>query len=434
MSPAARAIPPLAPEEPQSDAALSFSLARGRGLVCRVAEDDRFDGRCITLDGRRLINFGSCSYLGLETDARLKTAACEAVLRYGVQFSASRAYVSAPLYRDLEEHVSTMVGGAPVVIAPSTSLAHLSAIPVLIREKDAVLYDIQVHASVQGTFAELRQRGIPCEPVRHNRLDRLEERVRALSAKHDRIFYLCDGVYSMHGDVLDVAGLYSLLDRQPALWAYVDDAHGFGWSGQRGAGTVLGHRCLHQRMVVAFGLSKSFAAAGGAIVLPHWQLADQIVTNGRTMIFSGPLQPAQLGAGLASARIHLSDELPRLQRELVQRIDTFDDVARLAGVPVLHMDRSPIRFVQIGDERAAVEAAFKLMERGFYVNVACYPAVPRRRAGIRLMLNLHQRHSDIEALANELASLTVAPRKADFVAPSSRGPEARSYTDVAAAS
>ncbi len=253
----------LDPEDPQSHSANSWSLARERGLVCRTAEDERFDGRCITLDGQRLVNFGSCSYLGLETDARLKTGACEAVLRYGVQFSTSRAYVSAPLYRELEEQMSAIAGGAPVVIAASTSLAHLSAIPVLVREKDAVLYDIQVHASVQATFPMLRQRGIPCEPVRHNRLDRLEERVRALSAKYERVFYLCDGVYSMHGDVLDASGLYALLDRQPALWAYVDDAHGLGWSGERGAGTLLGHRSLHSRMVVAFGLAKSFAAAGG---------------------------------------------------------------------------------------------------------------------------------------------------------------------------
>lgn len=408
MSRAARAIFTDL-EEPQSPSALSWSLARGRGLVCRVAEDDAFDGRCITLDGRRLVNFGSCSYLGLETDTRLKDAACQAVLRYGVQFSTSRAYVTVPLYRELEEQVSVMVGGAPVVIAPTTSLAHLSAIPVLVRENDVVLYDVQVHASVQATFPELRQRGIACEPVRHNRLDRLEERVRALAAKYDRVFYLCDGVYSMHGDVLDADGLYGLLDREPALTAYVDDAHGFGWSGLRGAGTLLGRRSLHPRMIVTFGMSKSFAAAGGAIVVPRRELADQIVTTGRTMIFSGPLQPAQLGAGLASARIHLSDELPRLQRDLMQRIATFDDAATRADVPVVCKARSPIRFIQIGEEQTAIDVAATLMERGFFVNVAYYPAVPRRRAGIRVMLNLHQRLSDIEALAHEIGSLVVPP-------------------------
>lgn len=390
--------------EQQTFSAPAWALARGRGLVCRFAEDERFDGRCITLDGRRVVNFGSCSYLGLETDARLKTAACEAVLRYGVQFSSSRAYVAAPLYREFEELLSRIVFGAPVVLAPSTTLAHLSALPVLVGDRDAVLYDVQVHASVQGALAELRQRRIPCEPVRHNRLDRVEERVRALAAKHERVFYLCDGVYSMYGDAVDADALFELLERQPSLWAYVDDAHGVGWSGTHGAGTLLGHRQIHPRLVVAFGLSKSFAAAGGAIVVPDRALADQILTCGRTLIFSGPLQPAQLGAGVASAQLHLSDELPQLQRGLLDRIQAFDHFAAAQGVPLTCSGPSPIRFVPVGDETAAIELAAALLARGFFLNVACFPAVPRRRAGIRLMLNAHQTLADIEDLVTTLAS------------------------------
>ena len=300
--------------------------------MCQIAEDDRFDGRIVTLNGRRLVNFGSCSYLGLETDARLKTAACEAVLRYGVQFSSSRAYVAAPLYRELERLLSEMAGGARVVLAATTSLAHLGVLPVLVGERDAVLYDTQVHASAQAVLPELRLRGVTCEPVRHNRLERLEQRVQALARTHERVFYVCDGVYSMHGDRVDVEGLYAVLERNPALFAYVDDAHGVGWSGARGAGTVLGFRSLHPRMVVVLGLAKSFATAGGAVVLPNAELAETVLTCGRTLIFSGPVQPAQLGAGIASAKIHLSDELPLLQERLLARIDTFDQAAYREGI------------------------------------------------------------------------------------------------------
>jgi 7-keto-8-aminopelargonate synthetase-like enzyme len=393
-----------------SFAARSWSLARARGLVSRFAEDERFDGRCITLDGQQRVSFGSCSYLGLETDARLKTAACEAILRYGVQFSTSRAYLAAPLYRDYEQLLSMMVGGSPVVLAPSATLAHLSALPVLVGDRDAVLYDVQVHASVQGALPELRLRGVPCEPVPHNRLDRLEDRVHALSATHERVFYLCDGIYSMHGDVVDADGLFALLDRQPSLFAYVDDAHGVSWSGENGAGTVLGRRRIHERMAVIFGLSKSFAAAGGGIVVPDRELADRLLTGGRTLIFSGPLQPAQLGAGIASAKIHLSDELPLLQANVVARIDTFERAAAREGVPVIVAGRSPIRFIPIGDEKLAVDIAAALLGRGYYLNVACFPAVPRRRAGLRLMLNAHQTHSDIQVLVAAIAEQLSAHR------------------------
>lgn len=372
MSTARGAIRPGV-EERRQLAGSTWSLSQARGLALQVADDERFDGRIITLRGKRLINFGSCSYLGLETDARLKTAACEAVLRYGVQFSTSRAYVAAPLYREFEALLSEMVGGAPVVLAPTTSLGHLSALPVLVGDQDAVLYDIQVHASVQGALPELRMRGVPCEAVRHNHMERLEERVATLARKHARVFYLCDGIYSMHGDVVDVEGLFALLDRQPSLFAYVDDAHGVGWSGRHGAGTILGRHCLHPRMVVIFGLAKSFAAAGGALVLPNAELAYRIVTEGRSLIFSGPLQPAQLGAGVASAKIHLSEELPTLQARLVSRIQTFDQAARVHSVPVASSDRSPIRFIPVGDERAAVDLATGLLSRGYFTNVACFP-------------------------------------------------------------
>ncbi len=419
MQPTSSAIRPGLLER-QTLAAQNWSLARSRGLVCRFAEDDRFDGRSITLDGQRLINFGSCSYLGLETDARLKTAACEAVLRYGVQFSTSRAYVAAPLYRELE-HLLSEIAGAPVVLAPTTSLAHLSALPVLVGERDAVLYDSQVHASVQSALPELRLRGIPCEPVRHNRLDRLEQRVQALSATHDRVFYLCDGIYSMHGDVIDRDGLFALLDRQPSLFAYVDDAHGVSWSGARGAGTILGHRPIHPRMVVVLGLAKSFGSAGGAIVLPERELADRMLTCGRTLIFSGPVQPAQLGAGVASARIHLSDELPSLQERLVARIGAFDRASEREQVPVVCSDPSPIRFVPVGDERAAIELASSLLRRGHYVNVAYYPAVPRRRAGVRVVLNAHQLLSDIQNLVHDIAEHIRPSRPSRLAAPSNQG-------------
>lgn len=421
MSTGTLSIHPAA-EKRRQLAGTTWSLALARGLVRQVAEDDRFDGRSITLDGKRLTNFGSCSYLGLETDARLKTAACEAILRYGVQFSASRAYVTAPLYREFETLLSEMVGGAPVVLAPTASLAHLSALPVLVGDNDAVLYDLRVHASVQAALPELRLRGVSCEPVRHNRMDRLEERVAQLSREHARVFYLCDGIYSMHGDVLDVDGLFTVLDRQPSLFAYVDDAHGVSWNGSNGAGTVLGRRCLHPRMAVIFGLSKSFAAAGGAIVLPDRESADRILTEGRTLIFSGPLQPAQLGAGVASAKIHLSDELPTLQAQVVSRIEAFDQAARSQRVPISCTDLSPIRFIPVGEERAAVDLATALLERGYYVNVACFPAVPQHRAGVRLMLNVHQTYADVQGLVDAIAEHLGTTRAGGRAAASLRTP------------
>ena len=81
-----------------------------RRMMHNAAEDARLDGRMVTVGGRRLVNFGSCSYLGLETHPALKAAVIDAVERYGTQFSSSRAYLSAPAYAEAEGALSTLFG------------------------------------------------------------------------------------------------------------------------------------------------------------------------------------------------------------------------------------------------------------------------------------------------------------------------------------
>ena len=156
-----------------------------------LAEEDQSDGRTLTIQGRQLINFASYSYLGLERDERLKQGCIDAIQKHGSQFSASRAYVSIHLYEKFEFLLSQLFG-SPTLVAPTTALAHESAIPVLIRDEDAIIIDQQVHTSVQNTVRMRSSRGIPVEILRHNDVERLEERIKVLKAKYKKIWYLVD--------------------------------------------------------------------------------------------------------------------------------------------------------------------------------------------------------------------------------------------------
>lgn len=374
----------------------------GVGLAQQAVQNARLNGRKIELRTAQAVHFGSCSYLGLETDARLKRGACDAVERYGVVFSSSRSYVRLPLYDELEALLREMVGGWPVVVAPSTSLAHQAALPVLVGDRDAVCFDVLVHSSVQAVLPALAQRGIPCEAIPHNRIDALERRVKLLSQRHERVFYLCDGVYSMHGDLARIEPLLELLERVPALHAYVDDAHGIGWAGRHGSGFVLGEYGLHPQMTVAASLSKGFGAGGGLLVVREPATAHRILACGGSLMFSGQLPPASLGAGVASARIHLSDELSQRQAALRTRIDLFDRLLSEAGLICRAASRSPIRFIEIGQVERATEAARSLLAQGYYVNLSAFPAVPRGRAGIRLMLTCHHTLDDVRGLVRAI--------------------------------
>jgi len=380
------------------------SVAEGilRGLGHLTAEDEQLGGRFVTLRGRRQINFGSCSYLGLETDLRLKNAACDAIARYGVQFASSRAYVSCPPYAELERLLAAMFE-TPLVVAQTTTLAHFAALPLLIGKADAVVCDQLVHNSVQAVLPTLQAAGTFCRFVRHSRIDRLEEILGALGERHRRVWYLADGVYSMHGDLAPLTALQELMARNERLRLYLDDSHGVSWSGRHGRGTLLGDGPLPPRTVMVASLAKAFAAGGAVLLFPDAETARLVRTCGSTMIFSGPLQPALLGAAIASARIHLCDEITERQAWLLDRVRLFNALAAERHLPLGAPDATPIRFVSTGDNDATYQVASGLMNDGFYVNTAVFPAVSRGRGGLRVALTVHQTADDIAALVDAIA-------------------------------
>ncbi|MEZ4330742.1 MAG: bifunctional aminotransferase class I/II-fold pyridoxal phosphate-dependent enzyme/GNAT family N-acetyltransferase [Myxococcota bacterium] len=367
------------------------------------AEDDGFDGRHVRIRGRALVNFASCSYLGLELDPRLIDAAIDATRRFGIETSSSRAYLSAPLYTEFESLIEQVFGGAHVVVAPTTTLGHLAAMPALIDDDDAVILDHQVHSSVQMAAKLLHAGGTTLEVLPHNHLDRLEDRVVALSKTHRHVWYMADGVYSMFGDLAPVAKIASILDRHEQMRFYVDDAHGMSWCGPNGAGSVLEAIELHPRMILATGMAKGFGTGGGLIVSCLPEVKKKVRRFGPTLIFAGPLQPPILGAAIASARIHLSPEIGAMQAELRERLAIFADRIRRHPVPVVSPGNTPVGFVGTGPTQVCQILCARLMDAGYFTNPAQFPATPARRSGNRFLISRHHAREDLEGLADALA-------------------------------
>jgi 7-keto-8-aminopelargonate synthetase-like enzyme len=121
------------------------------------------------------------------------------------------------------------------------------------------------------------------------------------------------------------------------------------------------------------------------------------------MIFSGPLQPALLGAAIASARVHLSSEIYQRQRHLMDRIRLFNDLAAARGLPLGSTAATPIRFVMTGESDQTYRIAADLMGEGFYVNTAAFPAVAKGQGGLRIALTVHQTLDDVRGLVDAIA-------------------------------
>ena len=391
----------FAPAHLVSEMDLRMGEAQAAGTLLQTADEGAFSGRFVGYEGRQLLNFVTCSYLGLEQREDLKRAAISAIERLGVQFSCSRAVIQSSEYGDLEAALGTMTGGKAIVAA-TTTLAHIAALPVLIGPRDAVIIDQQAHASLHTACALLR---VPIDIVRHNRMDQLETRVRELSSKYERVWYVLDGLYSMLGDFAPIDALRTLLERYPALHLYVDDAHSTSWAGTHGRGYALERLPDRSRVVGVLSLNKAFSAGGGALILPDEHAAQRVRRAGGPLVFGGPLQPPLLTAAVASAKLHLSSELPTLQAALDERIKLTIKLCDEREVPLADRSISPIFFVRCRTTEKTFSMIKGLREtHGLYTCPAFFPIVPKGQAGVRITVSLHNTLGDIEKLVDALAS------------------------------
>lgn len=375
-----------------------LSGAKKQGVLHLYAEDKILTGRTIQIKGKGMFHFGTTGYLGLEQDNRLKEAAIQAIRDYGTQFPLSKSYISHPLYSELENKIEKMYGIPPIITKNST-LGHLAIIPTLIRDEDAVIMDHQVHWSVQNACQLLKLRGIPVEMIRHSNLDMLEDKIKQLTTKSNKIWYMADGVYSMFGDYAPVPELLALTQKYTQLNLYFDDVHGMSWRGKKGTGFIFDViKELPENCVVVSTLSKTFGASGATVFCKNQKLRDKIKNFGGPLTFSAQLEPASVAAAIASADIHLSHEIEMKQKDLADKIGYFNQLLSNGNLPIISKNDSPVFFLGMGTPVTAYNFMQRLFKEGFFLNLGIYPAVPIKNTGIRITLSSHNQQQDITAL------------------------------------
>lgn len=368
--------------------------------IFQVSVEDKFlNGRTVLIDEKPVVNFGSCSYLGLEIDDRLKQGAIDATLRYGTQYSSSRAYSSCNLYEELEA-LFFKIFGHPAILGMSTTLTHVAAIPILIQDDDLVILDHQVHGSVQLAVQIVKARGTEVAMIKHNRMDMLEELLRLNPNRYNKIWYMADGLYSMYGDYAPLKDIQYLLEKYGNFHFYVDDAHGMSWKGKHGNGYILSEMPFHPKMVLTTSLAKGFGSGGGLVVLPDPEIRRKILTCGSSYTVSGPVQPPMLGASIASAKIHLTDEIYELQNKLKSKIKLVEDTIKKFDLPVVLSSDSPIFYLGLGLPRVGYNMVKRLLKEGYFTNIGIFPGVPVKCSGLRLPITNGQSNNDIIGVLN----------------------------------
>jgi len=378
-----------------------FTDAKKRGVLHLQSSAGLVSGRNILIGEQQHINFGSLGYLALETDDRLKEGAIDFVRRFGTQSVMSRTYINTSIMEALEAAITQMFD-AKALVYSRASTAHISLIPTLVDRNDAIVLDQQCHFSIQTASQLQRQKGVTIEMIKHNNLDMLEAKLKELRNTHQKIWYMADGVYSMFGDVAPMAELLALADKYPQLWLYVDDAHGMSWCGTHGNGYVLKEGELYHKLVLVSTMAKGFGAHGGIAVFPNDELYRMVKVFGGPLSYSLPLSPADIGACLASAKIHLSPEIYDMQKELLERIAFCNELLDATDLPVISNPETPIYFIGMGQPKVGYNMVSRLLNEGIYLNPSFFPMVPAKATGLRFGLTRNHTKGDIKKLVGAI--------------------------------
>src|SRR5918992_2019452 len=223
-------------------------------------------GPVVTMEGHERIMLGSNNYLGLTGDSRVKDAARAALDRYGTGLTGSRFLNGTlDLHLELERELADWIGTEDALVYTTGYLANTGAIGTLLDPGDTVICNTGDHASILDAVSLSRAR---VRPFRHNRLDKLESMLQRAGSDGGGVLVVVDGVFSMEGDVAPLPQIVELC-RAHGARLMVDEAHGAGVLGARGAGTseLFG---VEDGVDLRMGtFSKSLASCGGFISGSH---------------------------------------------------------------------------------------------------------------------------------------------------------------------
>ena len=217
---------------------------------------------------------------------------------------------------------------------------------------------------------------------RHNRLEKLEKALKRATEDGGGILVVVDGVFSMEGDVAPLPEIVELCAAYGAR-LMVDEAHGAGVLGARGAGASELHG-VEDRVDLRMGtFSKSLASCGGFIAGSH-EVIDYLRIQSRAFLFTAAAVPAAVGAALAALRVVRSEDGPPLFAQELENARYLEDGLHGLGYRVIRSPQTtPIIPVLVEDDWKAVLLWRALYDAGVFVNVALHPAVPPGGALLR---------------------------------------------------
>jgi glycine C-acetyltransferase len=356
-----------------------LAALREQGLYNEIDSIQGPNGAKVKIHDKELINLSSNNYLGFANDERLKQKAIEATKEYGVGAGAVRTINGTmTIHDELEKRIAEFKHTEAAIAFQSGFNCNMGAISAVMTKKDAIISDELNHASI---IDGCRLSGAKVIRARHQDMDHLRELAKEAteSGQYEKVMYICDGVFSMDGDVAKLPEIVQIAE-EFGLITYVDDAHGSGVMG-KGAGTVK-HFGLSDKIDFQIGtLSKAIGVVGG-YVAGSKKLIDWLKVRARPFLFSTSLTPGAAAACIEAIDIMESD--PLTMEKLWENGHYLKAGLKNLGFDIGHSE-TPITPCIIGDENLTQTFSRRLLEEGVYAKSIVFPTVPKGTGRVRNM-------------------------------------------------
>jgi 7-keto-8-aminopelargonate synthetase-like enzyme len=381
----------------------NWQAVQKSGLIDLFASPDG-DGHLVDhRTGHAFVNMSSYSYLGLNEHPDVIQGGIDALTSErctGLGITPTR--IRPSLFTRVQEELSELFG-AQCLYAASCSVATAGLLPLVSAgalsggEPRVTVFDKRSHFCMDYMKPACADEA-PVLIAPHNDIEFLEDICR----RHSRVAYVADGAYSMGG----VANLSEIrrLQEMYGLFVWFDDSHAISVMGSSGEGYVRSQLDeLDDLTLITASLEKGFGCAGGVVMLKRGTDSSFINTFAGPMCWSQTPSVANLGTVQASARLHRSPELGRLQQRLRENMELFDRLIPTATSG----SQIPVRALPVGNRDLAISISRQLWDEGFYCAPVHFPVTSRGREGLRVMVRANIETSTMERFAVLLKELVV---------------------------
>jgi 8-amino-7-oxononanoate synthase len=364
------------------------------GIYRSLKTVDSPQGREITLDGRRVLNFCSNDYLGLANDARIKRATLEAIEEYGLGAGASRLVCGNMFpHERLEEDLAFFKNTECALVFSNGYMANTGIISALMDRESVVLSDKLNHASIIDGII-LSRAGFLRYP--HADMQALQKILKNLPAAKRKLI-VTESVFSMDGDRSPLKEIVDLARRYEAM-IMVDEAHAFGVLGKRGSGLVE-ELSLEGQVDIQMGTLSKAAGSFGAYVCGTKVLRDYLINKSRSFIYTTAIPPLLAQASRAALQIIRQES--QLRRKLQENADYLRAEFKAMGFDTMNSS-TPIIPILVKDSLQAVAMSKRLLEQDIFVQAIRPPTVPMGTARLRLTVTATHTQDDLNQLLNAL--------------------------------